>query len=98
MPFTPLLGSLPPIFLFGTTLALVKYHKSEYASTKSEEHGVLISKAETNLRIGDRVIIIPVHCCTTVVLHEQVLMVSAEGTATWDEVGARGWQPAPPRN
>jgi D-serine deaminase-like pyridoxal phosphate-dependent protein len=63
----------------------------------SEEHGVLISKTETHLHLGDRVIIIPVHCCTTVVLHEQVLMVSAEGIAIWDEVGARGWQPASSR-
>jgi len=58
-----------------------------------EEHGVLVSKADTGLHIGDRVIIIPIHCCTTVNLHEQVLMVSAEGTAAWNETGARGWQP-----
>ena len=58
----------------------------------SEEHGVLVSKAGTGLRIGEQVIVIPVHCCTTVNLHEKILMVSAEGSATWDETGARGWQ------
>lgn len=59
----------------------------------SEEHGVLVSKAETGLHIGERVIVIPVHCCTTVNLHETILMVSRDGSATRDETGARGWQP-----
>ncbi len=58
----------------------------------SEEHGVLTAEKETRLHIGDRVVIIPVHCCTMVNLHDHLLMVAADGTAIWDEVGARGWQ------
>jgi len=80
---------VPGLIGFG----LVIDHPHVILERMSEEHGVLVSEMDTGLRIGDRVIVIPVHCCTTVNLHEQVLMVSAAGTATWDETGARGWQP-----
>ncbi len=59
----------------------------------SEEHGVLIAQGATGLTVGDRVVVIPVHCCTTVNLHPAVLMVEA-GTGWWDPVAARGWQAA----
>ncbi|MGA8016227.1 MAG: alanine racemase [Candidatus Dormiibacterota bacterium] len=60
----------------------------------SEEHGVLIVPGgDTQLHIGDRVLIVPAHCCTTVNLHPAVLMVGAD-RAWWDPVAARGWQPA----
>jgi D-serine deaminase-like pyridoxal phosphate-dependent protein len=60
----------------------------------SEEHGVLIAPdGRTGLRIGERLLIIPTHCCTTVNLHPAVLMVEA-ATAWWDPVAARGWRPA----
>lgn len=59
----------------------------------SEEHGVLTSDGPTGLRIGERVVVLPAHCCTTVVLHQALLFVAADGSATWDVVGARGqWQ------
>src|SRR6266567_2184893 len=80
---------VPGLISFG----IVIDHPDVILERLSEEHGVLVSEADTGLHIGDRVIVIPIHCCTTVNLHEQVLMVSAEGTATWDETGARGWQP-----
>jgi len=61
----------------------------------SEEHGVLVAPGgATRLRIGDRLAIVPVHCCTTVNLHPAVLMVEAT-RAWWDPVAARGWQPSP---
>jgi D-serine deaminase-like pyridoxal phosphate-dependent protein len=60
----------------------------------SEEHGVLVAeRGSTGLSIGDRVLVIPAHCCTTVNLHPAVLMVGA-GEARWDPVAARGWQGA----
>jgi D-serine deaminase-like pyridoxal phosphate-dependent protein len=60
----------------------------------SEEHGVLLGSAgaPTRLRIGERVLIVPAHCCTTVNLHPELLMVEA-GESGWDPVGARGWGP-----
>ena len=59
----------------------------------SEEHGVLIAQGVTGLTVGDRVVVVPVHCCTTVNLHPAVLMVEA-ATGWWDPVAARGWQAA----
>lgn len=58
----------------------------------SEEHGVLTSAEPTGLGVGDRVAVIPAHCCTTVNLHPAVLMVEEAGS-WWDPVAARGWQP-----
>lgn len=57
----------------------------------SEEHGVLIADGATGLSIGERVVVVPVHCCTTVNLHPAVLMVE-NGSGWWDPVAARGWQ------
>jgi D-serine deaminase-like pyridoxal phosphate-dependent protein len=58
----------------------------------SEEHGMLVATdGRTRLRIGDRLLVIPAHCCTTVNLHPAVLMVES-GRAWWDPVAARGWQ------
>lgn len=58
----------------------------------SEEHGMLVAPGGwTRLRVGDRIVVIPAHCCTTVNLHPAVLMVEA-GRAWWDPVAARGWQ------
>jgi len=60
----------------------------------SEEHGVLIAPGgRTGLRTGDRLLVIPAHCCSTVNLHEAVLMVG-DGEAWWDPVAARGRRPA----
>jgi D-serine deaminase-like pyridoxal phosphate-dependent protein len=58
----------------------------------SEEHGMLVAtNGRTRLRIGDRLLVIPAHCCTTVNLHPAVLMVES-GRAWWEPVAARGWQ------
>jgi len=49
----------------------------------SEEHGMLVATAgRTRLRIGDRLVVVPAHCCTTVNLHPAVLMVEL-GRAWW---------------
>jgi D-serine deaminase-like pyridoxal phosphate-dependent protein len=62
----------------------------------SEEHGVLVAPGgRTGLRIGERLVVIPAHCCTTVNLHPALLMVAA-GAARWDPVAARGWRPVVP--
>ena len=62
----------------------------------SEEHGMLLApQGRTALRVGDRLLVIPAHCCTTVNLHPAVLMVEAE-SAWWDPVAARGWRAAAP--
>jgi D-serine deaminase-like pyridoxal phosphate-dependent protein len=60
-----------------------------------EEHGMLASERPTGLRVGDRLVVVPSHCCTTVNLHEATLVVGVQGTE-WDPVAARGWRQRTP--
>jgi D-serine deaminase-like pyridoxal phosphate-dependent protein len=75
---------------FGAVVA----HAHLVLERMSEEHGVLTAAGPTGLRIGERVAVIPAHCCTTVNLHPAVLMVEETGSR-WDPLAARGWDPAP---
>ena len=56
----------------------------------SEEHGVLVAEDPIELRVGDRVAVVPAHACTTVNLHPALLVVM-EQAARWEPVDARGW-------
>ncbi len=58
----------------------------------SEEHAVLTAETRTGLGVGDRVVVIPAHVCTTVNLHPYLLAFNAAGAARWDPVAARGWR------
>lgn len=58
----------------------------------SEEHAVVTAPDRTGLTIGDRVVIVPAHACTTVNLHPAFLLVSTDGSARWLPVDARGWR------
>jgi D-serine deaminase-like pyridoxal phosphate-dependent protein len=78
---------VPGIETFGT----VAGHPSLRLDRLSEEHGVLVADAATGLKIGDRVAIIPNHVCTSVNLHEEVLLVAEDGSWSWEAIEARGW-------
>jgi D-serine deaminase-like pyridoxal phosphate-dependent protein len=58
----------------------------------SEEHAVLTALERTGLTVGERVIIIPAHACTTINLHPAFLLLSGSREARWLPVDARGWQ------
>jgi D-serine deaminase-like pyridoxal phosphate-dependent protein len=58
----------------------------------SEEHAVVTAPDGTGLAIGDRIVIIPAHACTTVNLHPSLLVAPREGAARWQAVDARGWR------
>ena len=58
----------------------------------SEEHAVVTAAEKTGLDIGDRLLIIPAHVCTTVNLHPALLLVPPAGTPRWLSTDARGWQ------
>jgi len=57
----------------------------------SEEHAV-VTGTPTGLHIGDRVVVIPAHACTTVNLHPALLVVEGDGFGHWQPVAARGWR------
>jgi len=71
---------------------IVLGHEGLTVARLSEEHAVLTAVQPTELKIGDRVAIIPAHACTTVNLHPAVLLAAENGNSSWLPVDARGWQ------
>jgi len=57
----------------------------------NEEHGFLdLSQSQLKLRVGDKVEVIPNHCCATVNLYDEMLVVKeSEIAETW-RIAARG--------
>lgn len=68
---------------------LVAGHPELVVERLNEEHAIVTGPAD--LRIGDRVLVIPTHVCTAVNLHPAVLYVDGPGDPWWDPVAARGW-------
>src|SRR5207247_2545877 len=74
-----------------TGFGIVLGHPGVTLERLSEEHGVLVSEGSIDLRVGDRVAVIPAHACTTVNLHPALLVV-ADSHSRWEPVDARGWR------
>ncbi|MCW2975150.1 MAG: alanine racemase domain protein [Actinomycetia bacterium] len=74
----------------GPTFGAVAGYPGAHATRLSEEHGLLEFPAPTDLRIGDRVAIVPNHICPVINLADSVSVI-ADGTVVerW-EVSARG--------
>jgi D-serine deaminase-like pyridoxal phosphate-dependent protein len=58
----------------------------------SEEHAVLSAATATGLSVGDFVLIIPTHACTTVNLHRELLVIATDGRFRRQPVDALGWR------
>ena len=71
---------------------LVLDHPDLRVARLSEEHAVITANERTRLSIGDRILIVPAHACTTVNLHPALVVTSADGSDAWLSVDARGWQ------
>lgn len=71
-------------------LAAILGHPGLTLERFSEEHGVAVGDPG-GLVVGDRVVVLPNHVCTTVNLHPALLCISATD-AEWRPVAARGWQ------
>lgn len=56
----------------------------------SEEHAVVEGGTAP---VGDRIVIIPAHVCTTVNLHPEILFFGGGGGRRWVPTDARGWRP-----
>jgi D-serine deaminase-like pyridoxal phosphate-dependent protein len=58
----------------------------------SEEHAVLTASRRIRLAIGERLVVIPAHACTTINLHPALLRLPQNGITPWIRVDARGWR------
>jgi D-serine deaminase-like pyridoxal phosphate-dependent protein len=74
----------------GLTFGAVAGHPGAYVTRLSEEHGVLEFPAPPDLRIGDRVAIVPNHICPVVNLADSVSVIADGGLAERWVVSARG--------
>jgi D-serine deaminase-like pyridoxal phosphate-dependent protein len=57
----------------------------------SEEHAVVTASDRTGLSVGNRLVIVPTHACTTVNLHAALLLLSRDRGTVAFPVNARGW-------
>lgn len=73
-------------------LGIVLGHPALRVERLSEEHGILGGEGLGELRLGDRLAIIPTHACTCANLHPDLLFAGAK-EAVWRPVDARGWRP-----
>ncbi len=57
----------------------------------SEEHGKMtVSNGDVSLKPGDKLDILPTHCCTTVNLHDRYYGIRNEMVESVWEISARG--------
>ncbi len=65
-------------------------HPGAVLGRVTEEHGMLSVDEHSDLRVGDKVEIIPNHVCSTVNLHDEVHVLAADGGREKVRVAARG--------
>jgi D-serine deaminase-like pyridoxal phosphate-dependent protein len=73
-----------------TGLGYVLGHPEAVLERVTEEHGMLSVERDSDLQVGDTVEIIPNHVCSTVNLHKEVYLRSADGSMEKVFVAARG--------
>lgn len=79
---------VPPMSGFGLVVGMPHLAVARL----SEEHAVLTAEGQTGLSVGDYVVIVPTHACTTVNLHPELAVADREGSFRWQPVDARGWR------
>lgn len=65
-------------------------HENLRIERMNEEHGMIVSDGETNLRVGDTLYVIPNHICTCINLFDEIYIREPDGTLTRTPVAARG--------
>ena len=58
----------------------------------SEEHGMLQSEGDRGLKVGDKLKIVPNHCCTCVNMHDAMMVFLDDMVIDRWEISARGWK------
>lgn len=84
-------GGTPPLFLKG--YGIVLDHPDLVFSSMTEEHGVLDAEggADTGLRIGQVLRIVPNHICSAINLYNDVYMLRENGLVEKKKVDCRGF-------
>lgn len=77
---------LPPDLSFGE----IADHPELAFVAASEEHGHLEAQGPTNLRVGDKVRVLPNHACTCVNMHETMVAYRLEAIEAVWTIAARG--------
>lgn len=77
-----------------TGFGLVPGHPELLVQRLYEEQAIVVVRGACDLRVGDRVQVIPNHSCTTVNLHSEYLVVEDDSIVDVWPVAARGWQPS----
>ncbi|HZQ03877.1 MAG TPA: alanine racemase [Gaiellaceae bacterium] len=62
-----------------------------------EEQAIVVADGASDLRVGDRVRVVPNHACTAANLHDELLVVEDGDVVDVWRVDARGWQTEPVR-
>lgn len=70
---------------------IVLGHPDLTVARLSEEHTIVTANGRTGLAIGDRLVILPAHACTTVNLQKGIWVVPAAHPPYWMSIFARGW-------
>ena len=65
-------------------------HPDAVLERLTEEHGMISLRGESDLRVGDKIRIIPNHVCSTVNLHDSLYLAGEDGTLEEKPVAARG--------
>lgn len=65
-------------------------HPEAVLERLTEEHGMVSLRAESGIRVGDTLRIIPNHVCSTVNLHDALYLTGEDGTVEEVPVAARG--------
>ncbi len=72
---------VPPYYYPG--YALVEGNEDLQLKRMNEEHGIITSKrGNTGLKVGDRLVLIPIHVCTAINMQNQVYLYDGNGLRT----------------
>lgn len=70
---------------------LVLGHPELFVARLYEEHAIVHSEEPIDIRVGDRLRVVPNHACTCANLHERMLVIEHGSIADVWSVDARGW-------
>jgi len=71
-------------------MPLVVSHEGVTVDKLAEEHAILQTSPDVKLAVGERIALLPTHCCTTINLHEEFVLVERTRERGRWRIEARG--------